>query len=370
MSLDIDRQTLAPAQYRVKGGRPALSCTQKDVWSYNGTRFKNIYELTSKANIDFPDAWAAKLRMDFGLPRIIDMINLAGSSSLASSIAFVGGRFSAEDSSIERDMTRLFAATWISSAYAFRNMLLVSNQQNITNAALKLDGRPQDGVGLFIVSTPQAATLRISVLVTIPVLLGVFIMVKVALNRASRRNGYKMDLLAGGAYLFITLGTVQAFPNVSGVERSEASCLEDAYISAKTSEHSKGETGSGKGTRLGGNIHRPAVINCKRQRIEVFRRLEKGGSPGSDSYVPDETPTIGSHKRGKKGRNEETMKAGQQLSPPRPWGSFVVALPADEDTAPFVYKERKNRKFPSIPLRPTNLPENHRFQIDRMEDYS
>ena len=148
------------------------------MWSYNRKQFKNIYELTNEANIKFPDGWATQLQTDFLYPRIIDVINSAGSSSLVSSTTFVGGRFDAETSTIEKDMTRLFTATWISSAHTFRNMLMVSDQQNIPNAALQGTGQPQDGVGLFVVSTPQVATLRLSVLVAIPTLLGVLTLVQ------------------------------------------------------------------------------------------------------------------------------------------------------------------------------------------------
>ena len=93
-----------PPGYRVKSVRPALSCTQKDVWSYNGTRFKNVYELTDDANINFPAGWEYQLQRDFAAPRIVEMINSASASSLKSSMTFVGGRFDAQTSSIEDDI--------------------------------------------------------------------------------------------------------------------------------------------------------------------------------------------------------------------------------------------------------------------------
>jgi len=110
--------------------------------------------------------------------RIIDVINSAGSSSLVSSTTFVGGRFDAESSTIETDMTLLFTATWISSAHTFPNMLMISDQQNIPNVALQRTRQPQDGVGLLVVSTPQVATLLLLVLVAIPALLGVLTLVQ------------------------------------------------------------------------------------------------------------------------------------------------------------------------------------------------
>ena len=77
----------------VMGGRRASRCTQKDVWSFNKAQFNNIYELTEEANIKFPDRWVTQLHIDFSGPRIIGIINSAGSSSLVSSTTFTGGAF-------------------------------------------------------------------------------------------------------------------------------------------------------------------------------------------------------------------------------------------------------------------------------------
>jgi len=191
---------------RVMGGRPALSCEQKDVWSYNGTQFKNIYELTDGANIDFPDGWITQLQLDFALPRIIDVINSAGSSSLVSSTTFVSGRFDAETSKVVTDMKRLFTATWISSAHTFRNMVMVNAAQNIDNNARTGTGQPQKGVDLFVVSTPQVATLRLSVLLSIPALLFAssvaLLVLKCCYHCNKGAEWHKNQYFAEGAYLF------------------------------------------------------------------------------------------------------------------------------------------------------------------------
>ncbi|PWW75429.1 hypothetical protein C7212DRAFT_364595 [Tuber magnatum] len=199
---DTDAQIVDPASNRVKGGRPALSCTQKDVWSYNGKQFKNIFELTDDKSLNFPDGWSTQLQLDFTRPRVIDVINSAGSSSLVSSTTFVGGRFDAETSTIEKDMIRLFTATWISSAHTFRNMLMVSQDQNIPNVARNEAGQPQAGVALFVVSTPQVATLRLTVLVVVPALLGFFTLLLSILVHCGKSTWYKRTLFAEGAYQF------------------------------------------------------------------------------------------------------------------------------------------------------------------------
>ena len=237
---DTDALIADPAGNRVIGGRPALSCTQKDVWSYNGRQFKNIYELTDEANIKLPDGWITQLQMDFSSARIIEMINSAGSSSLVSSTTFVGGRFDAETSTIEKDMTRLFTATWISSADTFRNMLMYGDQrQNIPNAALKGTGQPQTGVELFVVSTPKVATLRLSVLVIIPTFLGVLILVLLILECWFRQEGwYKKIHFAEGSYLFARMQNSDKFQDPEGLEK-----LIQRF--EKKEEQNKSNSGSG-----------------------------------------------------------------------------------------------------------------------------
>jgi len=162
-----DARKTSPPGYRVKVARPAFSCTQKDVWSYNGHEFKNIYELAD--NIDFPDGWHTQLQLDFANPRIIDVINSAGPSSLVSSTTFAGGVFDAETSTVDKDIKRLLVATFIASCHTFRNMLMVGdNKQNIPNAAISGKNEPQNGIDKFVVSTPQVMTLRFSILVAVP----------------------------------------------------------------------------------------------------------------------------------------------------------------------------------------------------------
>jgi len=216
---ETDARIPDPAGNQVMGGRPALSCTQKDVWWYNGTQFKNVYELTNRSNINFPDGWATQLQLDFFDPRIIDMVNSAGSSSLASSSTFVGERFDAQSSKIKTDMTRLFTATWISTAHTFRNMLMVGdNTQDIPNAAHKGTEQPQDGVGLFVASTPQVGTLRYSVLLSIPILLGVLAFMLSLLECVFKYLPWYRNMhFSEGAYLY----AVTQNPDLCGQQEIE-----------------------------------------------------------------------------------------------------------------------------------------------------
>jgi len=201
---DTDARMENPPGNRVMGGRPALSCTQKDVWSYNGRQFKNIYELTAEPSIKLPQGWVEQLRFDFSIPRIIDVINSAGSSSLVSSTTFVSGRFDAASANIPTDMKRLFTATWISTAHTFRNMLMTGAKQGIDNGASQGNDQPEKGVDLFVVSTPKVATLRLSVLVSVPVLLFFSVIVLSILNCCLRCTGRNKNIhFAEGAHLFV-----------------------------------------------------------------------------------------------------------------------------------------------------------------------
>ncbi|KAI5785835.1 hypothetical protein EDC01DRAFT_661555 [Geopyxis carbonaria] len=158
-----------PPGCRVASRRPALACTQTDVWSYKGVDYANIYDLSDPSIIDFPAAWFIQLQLDFARPRIIDVINAAGASSLQSAMTFVDQFFDAETASLHRDIERLLTATWIASCHTFRNMVMVGvGTQNILNAATDGGAQPQAGVDRFIVSTPRVMALRFSILVAVP----------------------------------------------------------------------------------------------------------------------------------------------------------------------------------------------------------
>ncbi|KAG0634492.1 hypothetical protein HOY80DRAFT_928662 [Tuber brumale] len=243
---ETDAQIIEQAGNRVKGGRPALSCTQKDIWSYKGTQFKNIYELTDEANIKFPPGWVKQLQFDFMGPRVIDVINSAGSSSLASSTTFVGGLFDAQSSSIQNDMDRLFTATWISSAHTFRNMLMVSGEQSFDNAALDKTKQPQDGVDLFVVSTPQVATLRFSVLIAIPVLLISFSFVLGVMKLCGGGGWYEKTRFAEGAYQFLSAKKPGEFTDPRTWLKDAINGTPDPSLGGRSLEMSSGLSQTGR----------------------------------------------------------------------------------------------------------------------------
>jgi len=253
---DTDARLKSPPGNRVMRGRPALSCTQTDVWSYNGKQFKNIYELTSEANIKFPDGWATQLQLDFAGPRIVDVINSAGPSSLVSSSTFAGAMFDAETSTIEKDMTRLFTATWISTAHTFRNMLMVGDdRQNFRNAAETGTGQPQRGVELFVVSTPKVATLRLSVLVIIPTLLAFFTLLLGYLEFWLRQKGWHKKIhFAEGAYLFARTQDSVVFKEAEGLGKDVVKC--NARRNPSGSSSGAIPQANGGSTAIGG---RPAM---------------------------------------------------------------------------------------------------------------
>src|SRR5690606_11643239 len=168
----IDARAVDPPRFRVRGGRPPLSCTQTDTWSYKGREFTNVYYMTDPdLGLKFPEGWRIQLQIDFAQPRMVEVINSAGWSSLASSMTFVSGRFDAETSTIEKDIKRLLVATWIASRDTFRNMVMYNSDQNFDNAALDPKGEPEDGVDEFVVVTPQVASLHFGFVVAAPAVL-------------------------------------------------------------------------------------------------------------------------------------------------------------------------------------------------------
>ena len=74
----------------------------------------------------------------------------------------------------------------------------------IPNAAREGNSLPQNGVGLFTVSTPRVATVRLLVLIIVPVLLGVLAFVATYLKYCTPGGGKWLEDMrfAEGAYQF------------------------------------------------------------------------------------------------------------------------------------------------------------------------
>ncbi|KAK2593617.1 hypothetical protein QQS21_008665 [Conoideocrella luteorostrata] len=162
------------ADYIVKEERPALSCWQDDVWSYNG-RISTVVGLNSKMlpGLELSVAMQEALSLNLNAPMIQQIGQSLGPSSLKSATSTIGQIFSAKDSGFQKDLERLVLASYIATT----NILTDSTQypagaeRELENLSRGADGKIKDGVADFIVFSSDVSALSMAVVIAIPVLL-------------------------------------------------------------------------------------------------------------------------------------------------------------------------------------------------------
>lgn len=168
--------TSADSSDKVDSGRPALSCWQTTNYTYKGSTVDSVFNLGSLKGFDIPRAWDNHLRVEFGLPKIIDLGTSLGRGILLSSATYldvINGYFDAGSSSIQSDIERLVLGAFVASRDIFRDSTMVekiaTNEGNLPNAAIGNNGRPEPGVGEFTLISKDIMTLRFDILVAVPV---------------------------------------------------------------------------------------------------------------------------------------------------------------------------------------------------------
>ncbi|ERF77025.1 hypothetical protein EPUS_07931 [Endocarpon pusillum Z07020] len=159
-------------------GRPALSCWETAIWSY-GDSSVDLAQLHQVPGLHLPDVLINIFDAFLIRPMMPEMGIRLGRSSLASATAALGATFNAGGSSIQNDITRLVNASYIATRNVLADTTLFSNPigSGIINIARQTNGEPQEGVGDFVVSSPDIMTLSVRALIIVPVvLLGVFLL--------------------------------------------------------------------------------------------------------------------------------------------------------------------------------------------------
>ncbi|KAK0710599.1 hypothetical protein B0H67DRAFT_262423 [Lasiosphaeris hirsuta] len=184
--------------YRIKAGRPALSCWHQDVWSccggksVNGTR--NLSELESLA---VPQALQDVFAIALLTPPVQRVGRDAVMSALSSAISTSGavnGVLDAATSSIFRDMERLIMAGYVSTLNILGDSTLFEpspedykNSNWFTN---ETTGELLDEADAFVVQTSSVQTFNLTGLITLAVIIFVMLVTKlwIALKVLLHRN--------------------------------------------------------------------------------------------------------------------------------------------------------------------------------------
>ncbi|KIW93502.1 uncharacterized protein Z519_06107 [Cladophialophora bantiana CBS 173.52] len=156
----------------VKGGRPALSCWQNDVWSYRGHQSTAIaLDSTSVPGLELSTGLQNVLARFLSLPKIVTLATRLGASALASTDTSLGEKFDAGSSSFRGDLERLVFASYIATMNTLTDTTLFStNNYGIPNLVSESDGKTSPGVDEFVIWSSNVSTLSILALIIVPVM--------------------------------------------------------------------------------------------------------------------------------------------------------------------------------------------------------
>lgn len=179
----------------VMTNRPLLSCWENDVWSYHGQKGA-VSQLTNFSNLNMPYGLAKNFNRSLGIPMIAYLGTMLGSQALQSASKTLGQTIDASSASMESDLRRLVAASYIASKSVLTDTTTINrNLTTLYNAAI--DPQTRDlfaGAADFIVTSSDIATISIKVLITIPFIL-IFLLFLITIITQSSASWNKAQAL-------------------------------------------------------------------------------------------------------------------------------------------------------------------------------
>ena len=159
---------------RVKRGRPALVCRQKDTYSHGGHTVNHVTKLHELPGLKLSLLLRENVfPIEFGSPPIIQLGNGLNFDSLASSLYFAaaGKAFAASKASMKEDFTKLVRLAFLYSREVARNLPLLYStldSKDLPNLAA-VNGKVPSEYADIILDSPDVAALDLRVLIATPV---------------------------------------------------------------------------------------------------------------------------------------------------------------------------------------------------------
>jgi hypothetical protein len=182
--------------------RPVLLCWQNDEWSYLG-HTSDISRLDSQAlpGLHLSPGMQQMLLHYLLAPRIYNLGNDLGMSTLQSAALMAGSFFNAEDSGIRTDLRRLVYAAYIATVNTLIDTTLHPpvdpRREAVPNMVLDELGRVLPGVADFVVYTSDVVTISLLHAIAIPcAALCTWLLPLVLLKTTRLRAVKKMDIAA------------------------------------------------------------------------------------------------------------------------------------------------------------------------------
>ncbi|KAK0649322.1 hypothetical protein B0T16DRAFT_327263 [Cercophora newfieldiana] len=176
--------------FRIRRGRPALDCWQKDTWSYENAPVKTVYDLKYVPGIPVPSVLLDMLEGIFAFP-VIQYIGFSAAGPLALDSVLTGsaaasdtGLLDAGAASIQRDLERLIVASAVYSQNVLVDTTLfepAGRPKSLGNIFTGGDGQARPGADQFVVSSPDVQTFSLRGLIALGVLVAFILICKFAL---------------------------------------------------------------------------------------------------------------------------------------------------------------------------------------------
>ncbi|PWW75956.1 hypothetical protein C7212DRAFT_193628 [Tuber magnatum] len=182
-------QTGAPVGYRVRKGRPVLSCWETRRWSL-GKADVEASKLNILPGLKLHKLWIDLFSREFAMPRVVSLGRAAGSSALRSATFSAAPSYilDASASSILDDLERLVLASWVSSSSVLRDTTRY-NYGETANYAGGGKGSVEASAAMFVLQTRDVGTLSIFRLIYIPALLLALLVIEQCLNCMLKYKG-------------------------------------------------------------------------------------------------------------------------------------------------------------------------------------
>jgi hypothetical protein len=164
-----DSPNPAIGKWTVLPGRPALSCWENDVWSYQGYNATLLGLNGTIPGLDLSTGILDILTSYLSVPMIFLLGTYLQASALKSSTTAVQEIIDANTSSIYSDLQRLVFASYIATTNTLTQTTLYPPTDAVSNLVAQ-NGTILDGAGDFIILSGDIATLSVRSLIVIPTL--------------------------------------------------------------------------------------------------------------------------------------------------------------------------------------------------------
>jgi len=177
------------ADFRVKPGRPALSCVEENKYCLDD-RCYNFQELTTGTVLQ--PGLQIMVSAKLSLPQIYHLALYGGVNSLRSAIGSnLATIIDAESATMTQEIERLVLAGYLSTKQIFRDVALMDKKVDYDNFLLDPRGGLFAGAADISLRTSSVTTFRLSLLIFAPVMLAAILLLKyapAALEKCSRSH--------------------------------------------------------------------------------------------------------------------------------------------------------------------------------------